>query len=73
MGFAVPLAQWFRGPLRARITAAIRGERLRATGIFEPAYLDHLVDAHVAGRRDYSALLWSVLMFDAFLGRAVAA
>jgi asparagine synthase (glutamine-hydrolysing) len=72
MGFAVPLAAWFRGPLRARVRAAIEGERLAATGWFEPRYLAHLLDSHDSGLRDYSAALWSLLMFDAFLARAEA-
>lgn len=67
MGFGVPLAKWFRGPLRQRITDIVLGERLRATGWFEPAFMQHLVDAHQSGRRDYSALLWTMMMFDAFL------
>ena len=72
MGFAVPLAKWFRGPLRERVQGAVMGERLRATGYFNEAYLRHLLDAHQSGRRDYSALLWTLLMFDAFLGKAAA-
>ena len=67
MGFAVPLARWFRGPLRQRCREAILGPRLAATGVFNPRYLQHLVDAHVAGARDYSSPLWTLLMFDAFL------
>jgi asparagine synthase (glutamine-hydrolysing) len=67
MGFAVPLARWFRGPLRERVRSAVQGEALAATGMFEPATLSHLVDAHLAGRRDYSTPLWTLLMFDAFL------
>jgi asparagine synthase (glutamine-hydrolysing) len=67
MGFAVPLATWFRGPLRQRVRDALTGERLADTGIFEPAYLRLLVDDHQAGARDYSAPLWTLLMFDAFL------
>jgi asparagine synthase (glutamine-hydrolysing) len=30
-------------------------------------YLRHLVDAHQSGARDYSAPLWTLLMFEAFL------
>jgi len=67
MGFAVPLAQWFRGPLRQRVRDALLGERLADTGIFDGAYLRELVDHHQSGRRDYSAPLWTLLMFDAFL------
>ncbi len=72
MGFAVPLAQWFRGPLRERIEQAVLGPRLRDIGYFDARYLGELVTAHVSGRRDYSAPLWTLLMFDAFLARATA-
>jgi asparagine synthase (glutamine-hydrolysing) len=67
MGFAVPLARWFRGPLRQRVRDAVLGERLAATGWFNADYLRHLVDAHQSGARDYSAPLWTLLMFEAFL------
>jgi len=66
-GFAVPLAQWFRGPFRQRVNDAVLGERLEATGLFNRRYLSHLVDRHTSGVRDYSAPLWTLLMFDAFL------
>ena len=35
------------------------------------AYLRHLVDAHQSGARDYSAPLWTLLMFEAFLRNVV--
>jgi len=70
MGFAVPLTKWFRGPLRARLTQSILGSRLADTGLFSGRYLKELVDSHVRGVRDYSALLWALLMFDAFLAEA---
>ena len=66
-GFAVPLSRWFRGPLRQRVQEAILGPRLAATGIFNQNYLRHLVESHASGARDYSAPLWTLLMFDAFL------
>lgn len=73
MGFAVPLARWFRGPLRERVRAAVLGPRLEATGWFDRRYLQHLVDAHQSGARDYSAPLWTLLMFEAFLRNVVDA
>jgi asparagine synthase (glutamine-hydrolysing) len=69
MGFAVPLARWFRGPLADRVRAAMQGDLLGSTGLFDRRYLLHLVDAHQSGQRDYSAPLWSLLMFEAFLKR----
>jgi len=73
MGFAVPLARWFRGPLKQRVRDAVLGQRLAGTGWFNPDYLHHLVDAHQSGARDYSAPLWTLLMFEAFLRKVVDA
>ena len=67
MGFSVPLARWFRGPLKERVRRAVLGPRLAATGWFNREYLQHLVDAHQSGARDYSAPIWTLLMFEAFL------
>ncbi|MFZ2388533.1 MAG: XrtA/PEP-CTERM system amidotransferase [Polaromonas sp.] len=71
MGFAVPLARWFRGPLKQRVRDAVLGDRLASTGWFNPTYLRHLVDAHQSGASDYSAPLWTLLMFEAFLRQVV--
>lgn len=71
MGFAVPLARWFRGPLKHRVRDAVLGERLAATGWFDQKYLKYLVDAHQSGASDYSAALWTTLMFEAFLRNVV--
>jgi asparagine synthase (glutamine-hydrolysing) len=68
MGFAVPLARWFRGPLKDRVRSAVLGERMAESGYFDPTVLRRLVDQHLSGARDHSAPLWSLLMFDAFLG-----
>ena len=69
MGFAVPLAAWFRGPLRQRVREAVLGDTLASTGIFNLAFLRDMVDQHQSGARDYSAPLWAMLMFEAFLRR----
>ncbi len=71
MGFSVPLEAWFRGPLAATIRSVVLGERLAATGLFNQDYLREVVEAHQSGRRDYSVILWTVLMFDAFLGQVL--
>jgi asparagine synthase (glutamine-hydrolysing) len=67
MGFAVPLDVWFRGSLRDHILDVVGGQRLAQCGFFEPAELRRMVADHQSGRRDHSAPLWSLLMFDGFL------
>jgi asparagine synthase (glutamine-hydrolysing) len=64
MGFAVPLAAWFRGPLRERAHGALLGEALADTGWFNRRFLEHVITEHTAGRRDYSALIWALMMFE---------
>jgi asparagine synthase (glutamine-hydrolysing) len=71
MGFSVPLAAWFRGPLAITIRSVVLGERLASTGMFNQDFLRDVVEAHQSGRRDYSVILWTVLMFDAFLGQVL--
>jgi asparagine synthase (glutamine-hydrolysing) len=69
MGFAVPLASWFRGPLRQRVRDSLLGPILGDTDLFEQHSLAQLVDQHEAGDRDHSAALWALLMFEAFVRR----
>ncbi len=66
MGFAVPLAAWFRGPLRNEVTQAVEGGTLMATGIFDQQALKRIADEHLCGRRDHSAMIWTLLMFERF-------
>jgi asparagine synthase (glutamine-hydrolysing) len=68
-GFAVPVAEWFRGPLRDRVRAQVLGTRMAESGIFDMNYLETLVDEHISARRDHSAPLWSLTMFGEFLKR----
>lgn len=70
MGFAIPLSSWFRGPLKTKLRQMVLGSRLAQTGFFNTSFLKHMVDQHQSGMRDYSSPLWSVLMFDSFLGLA---
>jgi asparagine synthase (glutamine-hydrolysing) len=73
MGFAVPLAKWFRGPLREAVKNAVLGPVLAETGWFNASYLRRLVEDHQSGRRDYSTPLWTLLMFESFLRNVVGA
>lgn len=67
MGFAVPLAQWFRGPLRARAKTLLVDEPDLAGDLFQADRLRRLHDEHAAGQRDWSAPIWALTCFS--LGR----
>lgn len=67
MGFAVPLAGWFRGPLKQTVRDAVLNPVMADSGYFDMDFLKTMVDQHQAGMRDYSASLWSLLMYESFL------
>jgi asparagine synthase (glutamine-hydrolysing) len=72
-GFAVPLDLWFRGSLRERVQATLEGVVLRDSGLFDTSYLQRMWSEHTSGRRNHSAGLWALLMFDQFLRKQTAA
>ncbi len=55
------------GPLRERVRISLLGGELAATGLLDIGYVERMISDHQAYRRDYSAPLWTTLMFDAFL------
>ncbi len=67
MGFSIPLASWFRGPLKERVRTSLLGTTMMDSGFFNGEFLTKMVDQHQSGIRDYSAPIWSLLMFEAFL------
>src|SRR5258706_3379129 len=73
MGISVPLASWFRGPLRQRVKAAVLGPVLMDSGYFNQRFLREMVDDHQSGVRDYGVSLWSLLMVEAFLRMTMGA
>lgn len=70
MGFAVPLAEWFRGPLQQKLQDKLLSDAMLNSGYFNVAELKQLLDDHKRGVKDNSAPLWTLLMFAAFLERA---
>jgi asparagine synthase (glutamine-hydrolysing) len=73
MGFAVPLARWFRGPLREQVKKAVLGPVLAETGWFNADQLRRLVNDHQSGLSDHSTPLWTLLMFESFLRNMMGA
>lgn len=65
-GFAVPLGQWLRGPLRDWAEPLLDAQRLKEQGYWRPETIRWLWKEHQKGREDYSAELWGILMFQAW-------
>jgi asparagine synthase (glutamine-hydrolysing) len=67
MGFAVPLAAWFRGPLRSTVQDRLTRGAILDSGMFDNELVTNLVEQHIRGTRDYSAPIWALLVFANFL------
>ena len=63
-GFGVPIGEWINDQLRERTHDTLRDRVTRERGYFRPEYIDVLLAEHERGRRDHSAALWTVLMFE---------
>lgn len=67
MGFGVPIGEWLRGPLRDWAEDLLDPRALHDEGYFMTAELRRCWESHVAGTRNAEYLLWSILMFQAWL------
>lgn len=65
-GFAVPVGEWIKGPLRPWAEDLLDEGRLAADGWFDAATLRRRWEDHLSGRQDSTPALWAVLMFQAW-------
>jgi asparagine synthase (glutamine-hydrolysing) len=66
MGFSVPIGEWLRGPLRCWAGDLLNETHLRQEGFWEPGRVQIAFAEHLSGRKDNSAELWPVLMFQSW-------
>lgn len=67
MGFGIPVYDWLRGPLLPWAEALLDPQRLAREGYLAPGAVRVLWDEHRSGARPRGPLLWSILMFQAWL------
>lgn len=65
-GFMIPIGLWIRGPLRDWTNDLLSTDRLQNDGIFNPEIIQHTLNEHLSGRKDWTSRLWPILMFQAW-------
>ncbi len=68
-GFAIPLGDWLRGPLRDWAESLLSENRLRDGGLVSVADVRRTWAEHLSGRRNWQYPLWDVLMLEAWRER----
>lgn len=72
VGQSLPLAEWFRGPLRNYVESVLEPDLVGADGLVDPAAVSVLVERHMAGVCDHrwdllklmTLLVWKRQVFD---------
>jgi asparagine synthase (glutamine-hydrolysing) len=68
-GFDIPAHQWFRGPLRSMLLETLTPAAVSATGVFDPAAVASVVDAHLKRRANHGYALWGLLTLFLWIKR----
>ncbi len=68
-GFAIPLGQWFRGPLVELARDVIASRAFRERGLLRPKAAQRYLDGHLAGEADFGELLWLILSLELWARR----
>jgi asparagine synthase (glutamine-hydrolysing) len=63
-GFGIPVAHWFRGPLKEQMLSALSPERIAREGYFDATVVARLISDHLDGRRDNRKQLWTLFAFE---------
>jgi asparagine synthase (glutamine-hydrolysing) len=66
-GFAIPVAEWIKGPLRPWAEELLDQRRLSDEGYFDATMVQRRWKEHLSGMRDSTPALWSILMFQSWL------
>ena len=71
-GFAVPVGEWIKGPLKPWAEDMLNSSDLKNQEYFNTAIVMNRWKAHISGEQDSTQALWTVLVFHSWLAaRAV--
>jgi asparagine synthase (glutamine-hydrolysing) len=63
-GFSLPLVHWMRSEMKKDVTSLLLEQRTLQRGYFRRSAVERLLREHAGGHRDYSAIIWQLLVFE---------
>jgi asparagine synthase (glutamine-hydrolysing) len=72
MGFAVPIGEWFRGPLRDLLRDHLFAADSFAASHFQRPAVERLIDEHDQRKSDHSQRLYALLMLELWQRNTIA-
>jgi len=67
MGFAVPIGDWLRGPLKGWADDLLETDLINRQGYLDSKAVQNIWHQHLRGDWSWQYLLWDILMFQSWL------
>ncbi len=64
VGFAVPVGEWFKKPLKSLVADLLLSPEARARGYFNSRNVENFIGEHFDGVRDRQKQLWALVNFE---------
>ncbi|MFH0924730.1 MAG: asparagine synthase C-terminal domain-containing protein [bacterium] len=63
-GFGIPIAQWFRGPLRSMLLDTFSSISVKKNSLFNHHYIGRLINEHLKLKEDNRKEIWTLFVFE---------
>jgi asparagine synthase (glutamine-hydrolysing) len=73
MGFAIPVGEWLKGPLREWAEDLLDPKQISDDGLLNPQLIQRAWHEHLSGQRNRQYQLWNILMFQGWYGKVRSA
>ncbi|MCX6555122.1 MAG: asparagine synthase (glutamine-hydrolyzing) [Candidatus Aminicenantes bacterium] len=62
-GFSIPIKNWLKNELRGLMLETLSEKRISAMGLFNPGYVQTMIQEHLHNRENHSHRLWALMQF----------
>jgi asparagine synthase (glutamine-hydrolysing) len=70
-GFAIPVGEWIKGPLREWAEKLLDPIRIKKEGFFNVQQIQKMWRQHQSGTHDWTTKLWGILIFQSWLEKNI--